>query len=337
MSERDICVSVIIPIYNMDEYLKECLDSVMAQTLKKIEIVCINDGSTDDTSKILREYAKNDSRIRILDTENCGPGPARNLGIKESKGKYVAFMDADDYYPEPDVLEALYFSAEDNSAYISGGEFSIIRPDGTIEHAEAFKDDPFLFGYYFEKEGFVDYRDYQFDYGFHRFIYNREFLVKNELFFPNLLRFQDPPFMVQALAQAKRFYAIKKETYRYRTADKTGSWSINKISDLFRGLLINLEYAEKESLDRLYKLTSQRITKEYRFALEKLSAFLKDEQDENVGYIDRYEGLMKLYNQQHKEMDEVKRSISYRVGLLVTYVPRAILNACRKMGLSSKD
>ena len=92
-------VSVIIPVYNVEKYLRECLDSVINQTLKDIEIICINDGSTDGSLAILEEYAAKDNRIKIIDLkENIGVGKARNIAFKEVTAPYVMYLDSDDWY-----------------------------------------------------------------------------------------------------------------------------------------------------------------------------------------------------------------------------------------------
>ncbi|WP_157159381.1 glycosyltransferase family 2 protein [Brachyspira pilosicoli] len=107
-----IRVSVIVPIYNVEDYLRECLDSIINQTLKDIEILCIDDCGTDNSINILEEYSKKDDRIKIIShKENKGLGPARNTGIKESKGEYISFIDSDDYV-SMDYLENLYNTAK---------------------------------------------------------------------------------------------------------------------------------------------------------------------------------------------------------------------------------
>lgn len=90
-------VSIIIPVFNVEMYLKECLDSVLGQTLKDIEVICVDDGSTDASPQMLREYAEKDERLKIIYQENKGAGTARNVGMKEARGKYLFFMDSDDY------------------------------------------------------------------------------------------------------------------------------------------------------------------------------------------------------------------------------------------------
>ena len=90
-------ISVIIPIYNTAQYLRQCLDSVIHQSLKDIEIICVDDGSTDNSLQILQEYAKKDKRIIILQQENQGAGVARNYGMKVATAEYLSFLDSDDF------------------------------------------------------------------------------------------------------------------------------------------------------------------------------------------------------------------------------------------------
>ncbi len=110
-----IKVSVVIPVYNAEKYIWDCLDSVMAQTLEDIELICIDDGSTDSTPHILDLYAKRDSRIRIIRQNNMYAGVARNRGIQEARGKYIFFLDADDFIDD-DLLADAYLSAENTNA-----------------------------------------------------------------------------------------------------------------------------------------------------------------------------------------------------------------------------
>ena len=104
-------VSVIVPVYNVELYLRQCLDSIIGQTLQDIEIICVNDSSPDQSLSILEEYQKKDSRIQIVTQENAGAGAARNRGIDIAKGKYLSFLDSDDFF-EKDMLEKAYDMAE---------------------------------------------------------------------------------------------------------------------------------------------------------------------------------------------------------------------------------
>lgn len=104
-------VSVLIPVYNVEDYLERCLDSVLNQTLTQIEVICVNDGSTDRSPEILKEYQENDSRIVIVNKQNGGLPSARNAGIEKARGEYVGFVDSDDYV-QPNMFEKLYKTAK---------------------------------------------------------------------------------------------------------------------------------------------------------------------------------------------------------------------------------
>ena len=107
-----IKVSVVIPIYNVEKYIEGCLKSICNQTLKDIEILCINDGTPDKSMKIVEKIAKKDKRIKIINKENGGLSSARNAGIDNAKGKYIYFIDSDDQLKE-NALEILYNKMEE--------------------------------------------------------------------------------------------------------------------------------------------------------------------------------------------------------------------------------
>ena len=108
-------ISVIIPVYNASRYLRQCLDSVLEQTLRNIEVICVDDGSTDDSLTIIREYCQNDSRINVISIKNQGAGAARNVGLKMAKGEYLSFLDADDFF-ENDMFSLMYERGHSNNA-----------------------------------------------------------------------------------------------------------------------------------------------------------------------------------------------------------------------------
>ena len=111
-------VSIIVPVYNVQKYLVKCLDSLINQTLKDIEIICINDGSVDNSLDILQDYAKLDERIIIINKENEGQSVARNIGIESARGEYIGFVDSDDWV-DLEYFERLYNSAKANDADIA--------------------------------------------------------------------------------------------------------------------------------------------------------------------------------------------------------------------------
>lgn len=116
--KKQIKVSIIVPVFNTEKYLTRCLESLINQTLKDIEIICINDGSSDNSCNILEEYRKIDNRITVINQINSGQSVARNKGLEVAKGEYVGFVDSDDWV-DLNFYEKLYNSAENNNADIA--------------------------------------------------------------------------------------------------------------------------------------------------------------------------------------------------------------------------
>ena len=115
-------VSILVPIFNVEKYLRQCLDSIVNQTLKDIEIICINDGSTDSSPAIIDEFAKNDPRIVILTKTNSGYGDSMNQGLKKATGEYIGIVESDDWV-DIDMFENLYDIAVKNNVAVNIGQF----------------------------------------------------------------------------------------------------------------------------------------------------------------------------------------------------------------------
>lgn len=122
-------VSIVIPVYNTGKYLTKCLESVCAQTLQDIEIICVNDGSTDNSAKILADHAARDERVRVIEQVNSGELAARNSGIQAARGEWIGFVDSDDWI-SPDMYERLLSNGERTGADISHCGLMFCYPDG---------------------------------------------------------------------------------------------------------------------------------------------------------------------------------------------------------------
>lgn len=241
-------ISIIIPVFNAEKNLEECLNTVINQTLTNIEIICIDDGSTDNSTKILEIFNKKDDRFVIVNQINKGSGYSRNVGIKISKGKFVSFFDSDDLYFNNFALESLYNKAIENNALICGGGMKKLDEDRNSSIYEEVA---------FQKEGFIKYIDYQKDFDYQRYIYNRNFLKRNKIYFPQYTRYQDPPFFINAMNKAKKFYTINNFTYIYRYKFKT--LNLEQVIDMFYGLNDCLKLGEKLHLYKLYNLSLHRL------------------------------------------------------------------------------
>ena len=111
-------VSVIVPVYNSEKYLRECVDSILGQTFENIEVIFVDDGSDDNSLDILHEYEKQDSRIKVIQNKHCGGGAARNTGIENAHGEYIMFFDSDDYM-ESQLIEKAYNKCKSENADIT--------------------------------------------------------------------------------------------------------------------------------------------------------------------------------------------------------------------------
>ena len=179
MSSR-VKVSVLVPIYNVEDYLPECLDSLVNQTLKEIEIICINDGSTDSSPEIIKSYMKKDKRVKIIDKKNSGYGDSMNQGLKKATGEYVGIVESDDFI-ELDGFEKLYGIAKKNDVEVVKSNFYEYF---TEKHKDGGKSDMFLPN---EVNKVIDPREHR-----HVFyeqpsiwsaIYRNDFLKKNDIAF----------------------------------------------------------------------------------------------------------------------------------------------------------
>jgi glycosyltransferase involved in cell wall biosynthesis len=261
--DKNIKVTVIIPVYNDERFLPKSFDSVLSQTLKEIEIICINDGSTDGTLEILHKYRKLDHRIHIYSIPNSGSGKARNLGLRKARGEFIAFLDADDWYFEADALQVLYEKAKEKKVDICGGSLCYAS-NGYID----FKTEK----QQFLTEEYVRFEDYQNCQAYYRFIYRTELLRKNHICFPYYLRYQDPPFMLNAMLAAGTFYAVDKVVYSYRLRPEHVNWNVQRICDNMRGRAYMMHVSKEHHLEQLHlDLVQQQIwEKNYTFYITDL-------------------------------------------------------------------
>ena len=163
-----------------------------------------------------------------------------------SKGKFISFIDPDDLYPNNLTLSIMYNKAIKNRAIIIGGGLGYFTEEKEKIHLFENKN------LTFKNEGTIKYIDYQYDFFYQRFMYNKNFLKKNKLYFPNYLRYEDPPFFIKAMALAKKFYAMKDFTYYYRASNKTKIFNEETIIDIYKGLNESLILSEKLRLYFLY-------------------------------------------------------------------------------------
>lgn len=218
INAENIKISVIMPIYNASDYLKPAIDGVLNQTLTDIELICVDDGSTDDSLSILKQYQQEDERVRIVTENNAGPSSARNKGFARARGKYVIFLDADDFY-DYTLLEKLYNLAEEQSLDITVCKFDIYN-NRKAKFEDNIRSDH---GEIFDESSVVSKNDYPdvilsctTGYVWNK-LFRREFIAEKELVFDVDLRvFEDTHFIVTALSLADRVGKCSERLIHHR-------------------------------------------------------------------------------------------------------------------------
>lgn len=217
-------ISVIIPVYNASKYLKECLDSVVNQTLKDIEIICVNDGSTDNSLSILEKYAQNDDRIKIINQENKGLSEARNVAIEVASGDYIGFVDADDYI-NLSFYENLFNRAEETKSDIVSCEYMYRFKDRQKNRKKIFLKVDTNVVTTDIKEKFECLYLPNYCYVMNK-IYRRDCLTER---FLKGLKWEDVYFTCNVLAKSYKLSVAKDAAYYYR--DNPNS-IVNDVSDI---------------------------------------------------------------------------------------------------------
>lgn len=206
-------VSVLVPVYNVKKYLRQCLDSLAAQTLDSIEFVCIDDGSTDGCSEILDEYAERDGRFRVIHKENSGYGASMNVGLRAAKGEYIGIVESDDF-ADAGMFAALYGAAEAHHAEVVKSNYFVFTEKGGNVFHEMLKELPCR-ALCSAKE---DRRLLQTDTFLWTSIYQKAFLQKNNIWFHETpgASYQDVSFSLKVALCCKRMYLLPEGYLHYR-------------------------------------------------------------------------------------------------------------------------
>ena len=202
-------VSVIIPVYNTEKYLKKCLNSIINQTLKDIEIIIVNDGSTDNSLNICNEFVKKDERIKLINKENEGLSAARNTGLKLATGEYIGFVDSDDWL-SLDFYEKLYENASQNDADIAYGD--IVRKSNKIHKLRRNLTEIAVFTDNLDK--IYNIKNLSLGCVWDK-IYRKSLLDNNNLEFEKGVYYEDGRFLVQAIYYANKIVSVPNIYYYY--------------------------------------------------------------------------------------------------------------------------
>lgn len=256
MNTQNPLISVIVPVYNSEKYLEKCLDSLIFQTYENLEIICVNDGSYDNSPSILKDYAKKDSRIKILEQTNKGQSAARNAGLEAAQGAHISFVDSDDW-----VSLTLYKTF---ISTLKDGE-----PDIFIFNAESYSDTPETVHplKFFDLTIWDKHESINTLHSFHdcnnpffgnlsvcNKIYRKEFLIKNKIKFLEGVIFEDQLFHMETFLKSETIKVTDEGFYKYRNSNPKSTMKtlrenvfdiftiIEKMDELIRGLDIYEEF-----------------------------------------------------------------------------------------------
>lgn len=225
-------ISVIVPIYNVSKHLNRCLESIINQTFKDLEIVLVNDGSTDNSLDIIKEYEQKDKRIKVIDKSNGGLSDARNEGLKIANAPYIAFVDSDDYI-ELDMYEVMYQKIIKEKADIVECDFYWEYPNKLIVDKTRLNKNTI------ESIRVVAWNK----------LYKKELITKNHVLFPLGLRYEDIAFCYQLLPYVKKIVSVSKPFYHYIQRSNSISNNQNeKVRDIYKVLDIVINYYKNNNL-----------------------------------------------------------------------------------------
>ncbi len=325
----DVEISVIVPVYNVSKYLEKCLESIRNQTFKDFEVICINDGSTDNSLEILNKYAEDDKRFVVVSQENQGQGAARNNALKMARGKYIVFVDPDDWI-ELNMLEELIKAFEQTKAevvefnrhiyYDSSNTFKAVI--AAEIYKEKFNYDLNLHKYYSLEDVNVNKSCFSppVPIAVWKRAYSREFLERIQAVCAPTKYAEDQLFSYIVLLNAERIYYIDKYLYTYRNREKSAS---RTISDGYFCIFENIQLFKKYLTEHnLYNKFEDEF-REYQFAFIK-QMYCKIPENSRKRYND--ECRKYLTPQEYKKYKKLLRWDGYSFGECIFSVKNKIEN-----------
>ena len=343
--DKGISLSVIVPVYNSAAFLKECLDSLLHQTLSGFEIICVNDGSTDNSLSILREYSAENPQIHIIDQPNGGYGRAMNRGIMAARGDYIGILESDDF-ADPEMFGRLIQTAAENDAdLVKSNYWNYSRKDGSNTFFEALKGHPYDTVFSAKDDPRVITTTPCVWAG----VYRRKMLEENRITFNETpgASFQDTAFAAKVYMVSERIVHLKDAFIHYRTDNQASSSNSKEkifcICDEFQSIeaFINQDAEKRKIFGRIlqshkfgvYNWNLKRIDPAYgkifadyiaeEFIRAQLSGMLS-EPDFDRNEWKKLQKLTEGYYQAIETRELVMYSRSYKIGEAVLWLPRKI-------------
>lgn len=302
-------VSVIIPVFNAEKYLERCLNSIINQSLKEIEIICVDDASTDNSLNILKDFSKKDNRIQYrVQHENSGAGIARNRGMEYATGEFISFIDSDDFVIDNTAYEKLYEYAVECKADIVSANLNIYKNG-------EFQNNPF--SNIIKCTSYIKPQEYGIPWYFQKNLYRKQFLKENNIEFPDYRNGEDPLFLTKVLVNVDFVYCLPVDFYAYTFACKTSPYKINsEKSEIdyikhFRDVLtlLNNSKFEKTYLEYEKSMYKFFVDHTFTFPSKSLDKNIKDIFKDDTKTLRIYE-LNCLLWEKNNEIQKLKRTLS---------------------------
>lgn len=280
-------VSIIVPVYNVNSYIEKCISSILVQSHENIELIVVNDGSTDDSKNIINRRIKGDKRAKLIDVKNSGVSVARNIGIKESNGDYIIFVDGDDYISVDYVDYMLGLLAETEAQFAFSTSCFLDKNEKQIEldHIKEVS----------SEEATILLLSPNITVGCWNKIYSRDLLVNNNIFFAeNLFYGEGLKFIIEVSQSTNKAVIGNKKVYHYRknnTSSATSEFDISKVRNGEKSLILIGDSLTNQS-SRVLSMFK------YHLCLYRLGAVVKL----------RLNGVHKLYNKEYQHWLSFVRS-----------------------------
>lgn len=334
-------ITVIIPVFNVEDYLSECLDSILNQSIRNIEVICVNDGSMDRSLELMEQYAEKDDRVTVVDQINAGQSAARNVGISLARGQYLYFMDSDDYLV-PCAFEKLLSTAREKDTDILYFGAESFFEDKELKHAHSN-----YVNFYRRKPTFDEpvsgdvllldqLKKWLFRCSIPLQFIRREFLLSTGLRFKEGIIHEDELFSCLLAAKAQRSLCIADELYMRRIRGNSTMTTMHTAGKYIGFFIVSTTLMSNLVTDTSLSQTAReaisfhasKILRDARNTYRNLPQSERDKipqmlpMEYRIFFAELSEPVSG--DSSNAELIAIKRSSSYRVGLFITYVPRKL-------------
>ena len=314
-------ISVLVPIYNVENYLRECLDSLVNQTLEDIEIICINDGSTDNSLQILEEYSLNDSRIKIINKANSGYGNSMNIAMDKASGEYIGIVEPDDFVKRTMFFDLYNIAVKNNADIVKSEYYAYITANKQARKTGRFA--RFRTGRVinvFDTPALVRMQP-----SIWTAIYKRDFLQKNNIRFLETpgASFQDTSFAFKSLAMAQRIVLTSNAYYYYRQDNAFSSVKSKGKAFLICGEFDEITDFLNKNPEIKQAVNVQKLIKQYSAYMWNL---LRVDEDYIDAFIDVFSETFKIYYENNETDKEFFRKINRKEFLALIYDKNSFKN-----------